>query len=195
MGTIAIAVIVSMVFLSGRALAHTDFDYSDPADGDEVAASLDEIVVAFTEPVTVVGNGFEVLDPAGSIVEPEVETSDDVVFHLLLDVPLVGGDAGVRYEVASEDGHVVSGGFSFTVADAITTTTMGETTTTRSAATSNRPPDTTVQVPATTVPAAAVAVGDDDGASRSVIPLVVGALALVAVGIYLARRSRAPSGK
>ncbi|MFZ0015217.1 MAG: copper resistance protein CopC, partial [Acidimicrobiia bacterium] len=82
--TIVIVAAASLVFLPGKALAHTGFDYSDPADGAELAAPLDEIVVVFTEPVTIVGNGFEVLDPGGSIVDPSVETSDDIVFHLLM---------------------------------------------------------------------------------------------------------------
>ena len=38
-----------------------------------------------------------------------------MVFLLQLDEPLAGGEAGVRYEVTAADGHVLEGGFRFTV--------------------------------------------------------------------------------
>src|SRR5690606_5129400 len=113
----------------GTASAHTQFDYSLPTDGAAVGRPVTEITVAFTEPVTLVGNGFTVFDPQENIVEPFAVTDDDMVFRLQLDPPLAGGEAGVRYEVAAEDGHVLSGGFSFTVSvDAPVTTTSTSTT-------------------------------------------------------------------
>lgn len=135
-----VVMLVSLVAPSG-AFAHTDLDYTLPTDGAAVGEPIDEITVAFTQPVTLVGNGFEVLEPGGDIVEPFAATDDDTVFLLQLDSPLAGGAVGVRYEVTSEDGHVVSGAFSFTVAAEPPPTTTTTTTAT--------------VVPATTAPAPA----------------------------------------
>lgn len=128
-----VVVIVSALGVVGLPVmvsAHTEFDYSEPAEGDSVDEPVGEIVVAFTDTVDPVGNGFEVLDPQGSVLVPEWVTDDGAVFRLLLDPPLAGGDVGVRYEVMAEDGHVQEGSFSFTVAAAApTTSTMPSTTT------------------------------------------------------------------
>ncbi len=112
----AFVVAATSVVGPGSASAHTDFDFSIPSDGASIDEPVGEITVAYTEPVTLVGNGFEVLDPHGNITEPPVTTDDNIVFRLQMDPPLAGGAVGVRYEVTSEDGHVVSGGFSFAVA-------------------------------------------------------------------------------
>jgi copper transport protein len=120
----ALLVAGALVLLPAVAvLAHTEFQSSTPADQETIDAAVSEITVVFTLPVTIVGNGFEVLDPQGNIISPEVETSDDTLFRLLFDQPLAGGEVGVRYEVAAEDGHLLAGGFSFTVAAPVSTTT------------------------------------------------------------------------
>jgi methionine-rich copper-binding protein CopC len=124
--------------------AHTDFDYSLPTQGASVADPISEITVAFTEPVTLVGNGFEVLNPQGDVVLPTPITDDDQVFRLILDPAIAGGDVGVRYEVTSLDGHVVDGGFSFVVDAPLPTTTVATTTTTPAPATTTAIPTTTI---------------------------------------------------
>jgi methionine-rich copper-binding protein CopC len=137
--------------------AHTDFDYSLPTQDASVAAPVSEITVAFTQPVALVGNGFEVLNPQGEIVLPTPITDDDQVFRLILDQPVAGGQVGVRYEVTSLDGHVVQGGFSFVVDAAVPTTTVPPTTASPTTP-APAPPSTPSSVPApATVPATAAA--------------------------------------
>ena len=144
----ALALLGGVLFSPAVAGAHAALDYTLPADGATVGEPLDEIRVAFTEPVTLVGNGFEVLDPQGQVVLPTPITDDDIVFRLIFDEPLAGGDVGVIYEVTSADGHVISGGFSFAVDAPVPTTT---TTSTPTAPTSTGPPTT---APGTTSAAA-----------------------------------------
>ena len=102
------------------ASAHTDVEYTVPADQEQVAEPVQQITVAFGDPVTLVGAGFEVFTPQQVVVEPSVFTEDNMVFVLQLDQPLAGGEAGVRYEVNAADGHVLEGGFRFTVPATVT---------------------------------------------------------------------------
>lgn len=180
---------VLLCLIPAPARAHTEFESSTPADQESVDTPVSEIVVSFTLPVTVVGNGFEVLDPQGNVVSPSVETDDDTSFTLVLPEPLAGGEAGVRYEVAAEDGHVLAGGFSFTVtALALTTTTVGgaEPTTSIDAL-----PSSTIGPTITTVAVTTSVSGDGDERSASVVPWVVLGVAVIGgVGVYAGLRSR-----
>ncbi|HEX6221144.1 MAG TPA: copper resistance CopC family protein [Acidimicrobiia bacterium] len=169
------------------ALAHTEFDSAIPADQAVVDDPVAEITIAFTLPVTVVGNGFEVLTPRGNIISPEVETDDDTVFTLIIDDPLAGGEVGVRYEVAAEDGHVLAGGFSFSV------TAAGETTTTT---TSPEPTTTTVSATTSSTSTVTTAIatksplGEDEGGSMTPLLVAVGAVLIGGAGLYAGIRSR-----
>jgi len=187
------AVAVSVSLWAGPALvaaAHTEFDHSSPEDGESVAGPVTEVEIVFTLPVRVVGSGFEVLDPVGEVVVPTVETDDDASFHLVLPTAIEDGIVGVRYEVTAEDGHVLTGAFSFDVAtspEMATTTTVEVTTTTSGVDT------TTHTMGPITTPAGAgtlVAAGEDGEVS----PMLAVALALlVGLGLYaLARRARKP---
>lgn len=183
-----------LVFTALPASAHTQLDYTTPGDGDTVDEPVSEVVVAFSEPVNVVGDGFEVLDPQGNVIAPNIVTTDDKVFTLTFDSPLAGGDVGVRYEVESEDGHVIAGGFSFGVAASEPTTT----TSVDDAASTSQPTDTsTTQATPTTAPGqpstseigdAGADTGGLSGGSGALI--AIGAVVLLGGGTVLALRSR-----
>jgi hypothetical protein len=118
-----------------------------------------------------------------------VETSNDTVFTLVLDEPLAGGEVGVRYEVAAEDGHVLAGGFSFTVTapEATTTTSPPEATTTTEDVTVSSAVEQTTSTVVGTIPA------PEEGEERSgsLAPLLI-AIGLVVggAGLYAGFRSR-----
>jgi methionine-rich copper-binding protein CopC len=131
--------------------AHTDLESSSPAADSTVDVPVGEITLTFTEPVTPVANAFEVLDPQGNISTPSFGTTDDVVYVLTIDPPIGGGEVGVRYEVASADGHVVDGAFAFTVSAPPPTATTSPTTTALATAPPTTAPPTTAL--ATTAPA------------------------------------------
>lgn len=215
--TAMIGVLVGVLAMPSAAHAHTDFDYSLPTDGASVGVPLTEVTVAFTSPVTLVGNGFEVLDPQNNVLQPFAVTDDDTVFRLQFDPPLAGGTVAVKYEVRAEDGHVLSGNFVFVV-DAAPPTTLPPTTlppatvppdaaepdadapeattTTAPAAvtTTVPPPDTTQTAPtgdeeAAEVDARAGGVPGSGGGNSSggVIIVIAAAVALGAGGFLLVR--------
>jgi methionine-rich copper-binding protein CopC len=200
---------------SGRVAAHTELDFTLPAEGTTVGEPVSEISIGFTEPVTLVGNGFEVLDPQGNVLQPFAVTDDDMVFRLQLDPPLAGGAVGVRYEVTSQDGHIVEGSFTFTVAaeppPPTTASTAPSTTVPASApaatttiATTEAPATTaTPTVAATAISAESVVSGpstsvdetdgsSDDDSSRTVLAVVLLAVALGAAGFLFVRSRRKP---
>lgn len=205
--------LVVALLVALTAAAHTDVDFTLPADGAVVDEPLAEITVAFGDPVTVIGPGFEVLDPGGNLLTPAVVTDDETVFRLQLDPPLAGGEAAVRYQVRAEDGHTIAGGFSFVIT-AGAPTTLAPTTSGVPAATprptepvldpvttpvpstiaTTDPPDGPATTTAVTAAARPLDVDDDDGSSTGgVVVVVVAVAAAVAVGgAFLLRRSRAP---
>ena len=196
--------LVTHALAPSGASAHSDIDYTLPTDGASIGEPLTEVTVAFTEAVTLVGPGFEVLSPQGEILVPFVVTDDDQVFRLQIDPPMGGGDVGVRYEVTAQDGHVISGGFSFTVsveAPAPTTTAAPAPTTQAPVPTTAAPAPTTgapttTAAPSTAAPATTQPVVDEQAEAVEAEPVAAESADVVAtdddddgsnaVGIFLA---------
>ncbi len=209
--TVAVSALIVVIVVPGFAEAHTDFDYSLPTDGASVGAPLDEITVAFTLPVTLVGNGFTVLDPQNNELTPFAVTDDDTVFRLQFDPPLAGGTVAVKYEVRAEDGHVLTGNFVFvvdapvpTTAPATTAPTTTQATTPPTTAPASAAPATTTTNAATTDAATTDAVapepsaastaepsadvtGDDGGSGSGLLIAIAAAVALAAGGFLIVR--------
>ena len=172
----AVALVVAFSAAPTSVSAHTDVQYTVPADGEQVAEPVAEITVAFDDPVTLAGSGFQVLTPAGDVIVPSVFSEDGAVYFLSVPEPLAGGVAAVKYDVAAADGHVLEGGFSFTVpaADATATVPAGS---------------TVAQGSTLAAPAGDVAAddGDDGGSSLGIVIGVVAAVALAGVALLLLR--------
>ncbi len=220
LSSVPVAVTALTLSLPTVASAHTDFEFSVPEDGAAVGEPVGEVTVAFTQPVTLVGNGFEVLAPTGNVIEPEPITDDATVFRLQFDPPLAGGVVGVRYEVTAADGHVLSGAFSFAVEAELPPSTTAVTATptgpvsppaTESAEPITAAPSTSVTAPATVdeapleeavdvEPAADRTASeenvssptepDDDGGPGSGVYIALAAALAVGAGGFLVLRSR-----
>jgi methionine-rich copper-binding protein CopC len=118
-----IACAAAIASAPGRALAHTQLDFSLPGNGTTVGDPVAEITVGFTDQVALVGNGFEVHDPQGNLLTPFVATDDNKEFKFQLDPPLAGGVVVVDYHIRALDGDEQQGSFGFTVAAPLPTTT------------------------------------------------------------------------
>jgi methionine-rich copper-binding protein CopC len=176
------AVFGSFLLAPATAQAHTDFDYSLPADGASVGEPVEEITVAFTLPVTLVRDGFAALDPQNNELAPVALTDDDTVFRLQFDPPLTGGTVAVKYEVRAEDGHVLTGNFVFVVEAPI------QTTSTTVVPTSAPVADAEPAVDAAATPVADL--DDDNGGSGPWVFIAVGAAVVLGAGGFLLVRSR-----
>jgi methionine-rich copper-binding protein CopC len=210
----ALVVVAAAVALTpGRAMAHTELDFSLPANGTTVGEPVEEISVGFTDQVALVGNGFEVHDPQGNLLTPFVVTDDNKVFRFQLDPPLAGGVVTVDYHVRALDGDVQDGSFSFTVAAPLapsTTSTVASTasepatsiatsapattdaTTTLPTAAGADPPTT---MPSTTTATTAATTLPSDGSDdheRTLMFVVLLGIAAASAG-FLVLRSRRPA--
>jgi methionine-rich copper-binding protein CopC len=205
------ACVATLVFAPGRVMAHTELEFSLPANGTTVGEPVEEISVGFTDVVALVGNGFEVHDPQGNLLTPFVVTDDSKVFRFQLDPPLAGGVVVVDYHIRALDGDVQEGSFSFTVAAPLPTstttaapTTAAPTTVAPPATASTAPATTTTTQPeaaepATTAPGTTVESAlptddtDSDGDRERTLMLVVLLVIAAAAGGFLVVRSRRPA--
>lgn len=108
--TLALALGVS----AGPAFAHDQLVEATPGDGDSVDAAPDAVKMVFSGSPQKVGNQIRVEHDGQNVATGEPETQ----FHTItqsLDAELAPGDYTVDWRIVSEDGHPVSGTFSFTV--------------------------------------------------------------------------------
>ncbi len=110
--TLAVTLLVA---LAAPALAHTDLDSTTPADGATVEGPVDEVRLTFTLPVTQLGDGVSIEGPDGQI-PVDVSSADDGVVWLAVPVePMPSGTYTGEWTVAAQDGHPLSGEFTFDV--------------------------------------------------------------------------------
>lgn len=161
MKTIAVLMgLLMFVWLSGRALAHSELVAAEPAPGAQLAESPSEIRLTFSEPVAassqiiVLSENFQQVEGLVPQFNPE---QPQVVYTPL--PPLEPGVYTVQWAAASADGHQISGSYSFSIG---------------AAGTAN--PEVAAENPQTNT--------DDAPASRSVWWLA--GIGLIAVGLPLA---------
>lgn len=106
--------VATAVMLPQAALAHDELISSDPDDGDTVEAP-DELTLTFSGQIAEVGAAVVVTDDQDdSVTDGEPEVDGTAVVQDLAD-DLAAGDYEVVWRVTSEDGHPISGTFSFAV--------------------------------------------------------------------------------
>lgn len=167
LGSVVAAVLVFLgIVLAVPATAHTELESTSPADGAALTTAPSQIDLVFSEAPLADAIDVSVTDPAGAVLASSLPaTVTEATVSATWPAELSDGAYTVNYRVVSDDGHPISGSFSFTVGDA-------------SAA------------PATTDPAAAAEPNGGVPVGILVVVTVVG-LAIVAVAIALvSRRNR-----
>jgi methionine-rich copper-binding protein CopC len=172
---LAAGAVLGVVGVPTAASAHDVLERSTPSDGAVVDTLPGTVELAFAEPPLAVGTQVVVTGPTGDVAEgsPTIEGS---VVRQKLAASAPGGDYTVSFRVTSDDGHPVSGTFSFhaTVGLDGSTATAGPSVHVRHAD-----------------PAA------EDAASSSFVPIlltIVGTCVLLGVGGFLLLRTRPTKG-
>lgn len=112
-------VLLAVFLLGGRALAHSELVAAEPAPGAQLTASPAEIRLTFSEPVAassrivVMGENFQQVEGLVPQFNPE---EPQVVYTPL--PTLTEGVYTVQWTAASDDGHEISGSYSFSVMSA-----------------------------------------------------------------------------
>ena len=104
--------LVVQVLLATPASAHDELLSTDPAAGSTVATVPETVVLTFAEPPLSLGMGVDVSGPSGSVSlgAPMVDGS---TVRQMLQAGAPAGTYTVRWRVTADDGHPVTGSFTF----------------------------------------------------------------------------------
>ncbi|MFR9803294.1 copper resistance protein CopC [Pseudonocardia sp. RS010] len=173
----ATGLLAALALLLGAtpALAHAQFESSDPADGATLDTGPQKVTLTFSDTMTQGFNTVTVIGPDGK----DYVSGEVLVDGTSVDAP-VGplGPAGryeIGYRVLSDDGHPVTGKVGFTLTTAGTGTG------------SSAAPIPSAEAAPSAAPAAQATPADDSG-GMPVWPWIVGAVVLVGAGVVVAMR-------
>jgi copper resistance protein C len=193
---VAAAALVLMV--APTASAHDSLVSSSPADGQTVATMPPTIVLTLNEPAVDVGTRVVVSGPDGEVQQGRPRLVKNTVEQAVAP----GSPAGrytVTWRVTSDDGHPVSGTFSFTTrsAGASSTSVPGDPTASASSPVNGSTPTTAGVGPTTAEagPTSTTSTGESGQSGTSwAVWLVLAVLVLAAAGATAVRLRRARSG-
>ncbi len=110
--------VVWLLLLCGPALAHAELIETNPADGDTLAESPEQVQLRFTEPIEAAFDPVKVYDQQGNRVDEDdarVDPDDAKILVAGLE-ELPNGSYTVEWRVTSIDGHIVNDTYQFAVA-------------------------------------------------------------------------------
>ena len=121
----ALFLIISSVFLAALpASAHTDLVSTSPKDGVNVGATAPATIeVTFSEPTLLQGSAIVLNDETGNEVNLGELTQTGSTLSVAVPPDLPNGKSTVTWRTVADDGHVITGTFSFTYVGTTTATT------------------------------------------------------------------------
>ncbi|MEG0471025.1 MAG: copper resistance protein CopC [Solibacillus sp.] len=114
MKKIILSAFALFLLFSPQAFAHTYLDFTTPADGDIVTTDIQSITLNYSGKIEE-GSFFTLENSEGSEIPVQSFTVENGVLTGQLDAPLNNDTYSVKWNSISQDGHPLSGNFSFTV--------------------------------------------------------------------------------
>ena len=186
----ALAAALLVLLLPGAASAHSELQSSDPAAGTVVPSPFSgPVVLTFTESLAV-GSKADLYGPGHQLVASA--TIDAGTMTVALASPLAAGNYTVEWVSIADDGDLLRGTVTFSVAAAASPSPSP----TPSEAQSVEPTAATTSPPGSSSPSAApspspASSGDAGGTTGDVIlPIVIVLIVAAAGALYLVRRNR-----
>ena len=180
---------------TGPAQAHDRLTESDPAQGETLDSAPEEVTLTYSAAIQDVGGSVEVLDSEGNAVEVGSPTTEGPTVTTPIEEDLAAGDYEISWRVVSSDGHAISGVIDFTVDEGVEGEASEEPTST-STSTSPSTPETAEETASGSADPASSEEADtasDSDSGSSVMPLVLGGVAVLVVlgaGFALVRSRR-----
>ncbi|MGM7702698.1 copper resistance CopC family protein [Pseudalkalibacillus sp. Hm43] len=110
----ALTILLTIFIIPIQTFAHANLQGTTPSDGEVVKYALDVITFEFSTDIKE-GSQFIVTDEEGQEIDVEAVQIDGNVMLGQTVEPLNSGSYTVKYEIISEDSHVVDGEYSFQV--------------------------------------------------------------------------------
>lgn len=164
------------------ASAHADLVSTDPVDGSVLERAPDSITLSFNSKVLDSMAELAVSNSAGELIPGIVAETVKTTATAVWPMDLPGDTYEVAYRIVSEDGHPVTGSFSFSYPDSVTESISASEVATEVA----EPQVTTMETPSPEN----LAVEPTSTSSGSMLGWVLGflALALIVVGYFIWRK-------
>ena len=120
---LALAIVAAAALVPGLLAArptywHITMDRSVPADGEKVAAQVDEIRLFFSGAPLMRGASVRVVNSARSLMRsspPAAAADDPKQVFVTINPPLPAGTYVIQWRCIADDGHVMRGDFTFEV--------------------------------------------------------------------------------
>jgi methionine-rich copper-binding protein CopC len=179
------AILASLFLLStgliGSAVpasAHADLVNTDPVDGSVLESAPESITLSFNSKVLESMAELAVSNSSGELVGGIVTESVQTTVTALWPADLPGDTYQVAYRIVSEDGHPITGSFSFSYPDSVSESEVAE------------PQVSTMETPEVETPAVETPSAESDSDSGSMLVWVLGflAVALVVAGYFIWRK-------
>jgi methionine-rich copper-binding protein CopC len=113
------------------AYAHSELVSSNPSSASTIQKLPEQIEIEFNEPLLNLGSGnsISVLTPSGEDLGMGETATDGNVISRLINTTSETGVFEVKYRVASADGHVLNGSYTFNLTEVVVATSENKSTT------------------------------------------------------------------
>jgi methionine-rich copper-binding protein CopC len=118
---LVLSVVTLLSFLMPAALAHSELVSSNPSASANIQQLPEQIELEFNEELLNLGSGnsISIMTPSGEDIGMGDASTEGAKINRLLNTTSETGQFQVKYRVASADGHVLNGSFTFNLIEGI----------------------------------------------------------------------------
>ena len=125
---VVLSAVTLLSFLMPAAPAHSELVSSNPSASANIVQLPEQIELEFNEELLNLGSGnsISIMTPSGEDVGMGDASTEGAKINRLLNTTSETGQFQVTYRVASADGHVLNGSFTFNLSEAVVPITQNE---------------------------------------------------------------------
>ena len=125
---VVLSAVTLLSFLMSAAPAHSELVSSNPSASANIQQLPEQIELEFNEELLNLGSGnsISIMTPSGEDIGMGDASTEGAKINRLLNTTSETGQFQVTYRVASADGHVLNGSFTFNLSEAVVPITQNE---------------------------------------------------------------------